>query len=372
VAAVTAAKARACAKIGPNLKSEPRALEKAANDYDGDFHLLCDLLRGSIVVDHFEDILTCFECLQRLADNGVIEIVRLKNRFKNGSAAGSGHCDGNVNVKFRGHVCEVQLQHRPFYELKQGQHEVYEVVRSLQIEGALPVEEVPNTAPMPIGVRATVLVLLFFSAAAGLWQATLYRYYNWAAFGTWNTKQGALADVHAALLMSPFLLLSCVSFERIWRMARSRSKTLTVVAQAASAVGIVVFGISFDLSLLVRVPDPNTWFEMVGWGGNFWKKENALGHGAGEQHTHLKPVEGSECLPMLMMPYIAVGLLFLRDAVQTLRREETGVRRRPRVGMIYGEFLGPHGIYFEHRPLALQVGGVVVHCVCSRCELYRC
>jgi hypothetical protein len=351
---------RACDKIGPSLKGEDRAREKAANDYDGDFHLLCDLLRGTIIVDLFQDILICFECLHRLEDDGVIRIVRMKNRFKNGSIAGSGYCDVNMNIEFMGHVCELQLQYRPFYELKDGQHEVYEIVRSLQIEGAL--EEVPDAAPLPNGVRATVLLLLLFSGSAGLWQSTLYRCYNWAAFGTWNSKQGAIADIHAALLMSPFLLLSYVSFERAWRMLRSRSKALAAVAQAVSAIGIVVFGLCFDVyvSSMLPVPNPDVWFAPPMHGGEQWKKGSPAVMGLLPSY-YLKPAVESERLHVLMIPYIFVGLLFLRDFAQTLLREKTGVRRRPRVGMIYDEFLGPHGIYFEQRLLALQVLGKGIH-----------
>jgi hypothetical protein len=159
--------------------------------------------------------------------------------------------------------------------------------------------------------------------------------------------------------MSPFLLLSYVSFERAWRMLRCRSKALAVAAQAASAVGIVVFGRCVDLSALLPVPDPDVWFPVDG-ATHGWKKESPIRFD-GDVSTYFRPAEGSECLPILMVPYVAVGLLFLRDLVQTLRREETGVRRRPRVGMVYDEFLGPHGIYFEHRLLALQVNGGVTY-----------
>ena len=346
---------RPCEKVGPNLKGEDRAREKAKNDYNGKFEQLCDLLRGIIVVDHYDDMLACFDCLKQLENEGTIRIIRLKNRFKNGSIAGAGYCDANVSIEFEGHVCEVQLQYRPFYDLKKGQHKVYEVVRSLQIEGAL--AEVPAATPIPFHERVTVVLLLLFVAVAGLWQCTLYRFYNWCSFGIWNAKDGELADVHAACLMTPFLLLSYVSMERLYRMLRCRNRSLTLAMQGISAVGIILFGFCFDASVLEQKPDPKAWFAL---GDGFWSQEyNYYAYGDASR-AYLKPPEGSECLSVVITPYVLVGALFLRDFAQTLRGKETGVRRRPRVGMVYDEFLGPHGEFFEHRLLLLQLMTVVL------------
>jgi hypothetical protein len=101
-------------KVGPNLKGEGRAREKAYKDYDSDFAKLCDLLRCTIVVDDYSGVLSCFATLSSLEEKGILQVVRIKNRFKNGSIAGAGYCDANISVNFRQHMCEVQLQYRPF------------------------------------------------------------------------------------------------------------------------------------------------------------------------------------------------------------------------------------------------------------------
>jgi hypothetical protein len=258
-------------------------------------------------------------------------------------------------VEFEGHACEVQLQCRPFYDLKKGQHKVYEVVRSLQIEGGL--AEIPEAASVPLLIRAVVFLLLLFSGAAGLWQSTLFRFYNWCSFGTWNANQDT-ADPHAAVLMIPFLMLFYVSLARVWRSLRCHSWGLVLAGQAASAVGIIVFGLQFDPAVLSVMPDA-AWNRVTGVEG-LWSQESYTWFTADETLTHLKDPEREENFSAVLIPHVMVGLLFLRDLASTLRWKGAGTRPRSRVGMLCDEFLGPRGVHFEHRLVVQQLTTVAL------------
>jgi len=71
-----------------NLKQGPRIMEKIKNDYGGDASLLKDLLRGSILCTTLRELLLVCAALQRLADEGVIRICQVKNRFRDAGSAG--------------------------------------------------------------------------------------------------------------------------------------------------------------------------------------------------------------------------------------------------------------------------------------------
>eukprot|EP00957_Ditylum_brightwellii_P165493 12599677-Ditylum_brightwellii.AAC.1 len=58
------------------LKTKARCVEKAENEYDGDFTRLIDIVRASIVVADEDQLLCVAKALQKE------KIVRLKNRFK--------------------------------------------------------------------------------------------------------------------------------------------------------------------------------------------------------------------------------------------------------------------------------------------------
>ena len=64
----------------------------------------------------------------------------------------------NMNVEFEGHICELQLQLRAFYELKKDAHSVYNVVRSLGVEGEL--GAIPETTKISRPHRFAVTFLM--------------------------------------------------------------------------------------------------------------------------------------------------------------------------------------------------------------------
>ncbi len=58
-------------------------------------------------------------------------------------------------------------------------HGAYKVVRSLDLEGDL--REIPKDTPMAWGHRLLVTAMLLSAMAAALYQALLYRFYQWAS-----------------------------------------------------------------------------------------------------------------------------------------------------------------------------------------------
>ena len=73
----------------------------------------------------------------------------------------------NMSVKFRGHVCEIQIQLAAILEVKHDGHAAYELVRSLELEDEL--EEGPTLADLAgacsPATRVGLGALRFFAAA---------------------------------------------------------------------------------------------------------------------------------------------------------------------------------------------------------------
>ena len=97
-----------------------RVLQKHALRIDGGapthFETACDIVRGSIVCASMGDLLVVLRLLLKMEAEGLIKIVRFKNRFKNPTAAG--WADAMLNYVCLGggaaaasHVCELQLVH---------------------------------------------------------------------------------------------------------------------------------------------------------------------------------------------------------------------------------------------------------------------
>ena len=84
----------------------------------------------------------------------------------------------SLNVDFRGHICEVQIHLKDFFNVKKNAHKTYAVVRSLQLEGEL--TEVPENITIPLWVEIACMFLHLNAAFIGIGQSTLYRFYHWA------------------------------------------------------------------------------------------------------------------------------------------------------------------------------------------------
>jgi hypothetical protein len=102
------------------LKHVFRVLQKHAIRVDGgkptEFETACDIVRGSTVCASMGDLLVVLRLLLKMEAEGLIKIVRFKNRFKNPTAAG--WADAMLNYVCLGggaaaasHVCELQLVH---------------------------------------------------------------------------------------------------------------------------------------------------------------------------------------------------------------------------------------------------------------------
>jgi len=352
-----------CERVGPNLKGISRAREKGRNDYNNHFEYLCDLVRFTIVCKDFRVLLIVYTVLYQLADDGVIIIVRNKNRFKNGSIAGAGYCDANINFSMQGHVCECQLQYLPFYNLKQGQHKVYEVVRSLQMEGAL--KTVPDDTPVPMIERVVCTTLILSSAMTAQWQSLLYMHYHWAGFATWNdSEQPVLASVHTALLITPFSLVTYVCLARLCRALSAQNKGVGMAAQAACAVLMVLLTIFLDPEVLLQTPNASQWTDI---GGGYWTQEQSawtvlMSVLAESNDVYLKAAERNDSTvvsAIVRIPYIIVALFFVRDLYASFLQTGSGRRIRSRTGMMYDQYLGPYGEYYQHRILVQQFVTVV-------------
>jgi hypothetical protein len=151
-----------------NLKSAARAQEKAILEYNGDFGLLKDLLRSSIVCQSLEEVERVWKVLQQLAADGVVEVSQVKNRFR-GKPMMSGYRDINANLKFKGHLCEVQIHCMSHYALKAEQHPVYVLCRTYGLVGELHdapcIESSKKPAPTTSRKVSLVLHLLRYLAA---------------------------------------------------------------------------------------------------------------------------------------------------------------------------------------------------------------
>ena len=154
-----------------NLKGDERAYAKALVDYGKDFRLLKDMLRGSIVCRDLNQLRRVWDEMEKLQKNGVLTIVQIKNRFR-GEPFPTGYRDLNCNVEFQGFICEIQVHCEAHYDLKDEQHVVYQLLRSLRLMGDMKKEQVAPDANVvrPLlwkRVAASVLRFMAFIYIAG-------------------------------------------------------------------------------------------------------------------------------------------------------------------------------------------------------------
>mmetsp|Transcript_11962 Transcript_11962/g.21192 ORF Transcript_11962/g.21192 Transcript_11962/m.21192 type:complete len:436 (-) Transcript_11962:48-1355(-) len=117
-------------KEGP-VKSKDRVLEKTANDYGGDVRQVVDVVRSSAVFHSLHELNNAVEALADLG--GEIRVVRVKDRLN--KPQGSGYRDVMLNLTVRsvadGLVVELQLHLRDIILLKDEEHRIYELLRTL-------------------------------------------------------------------------------------------------------------------------------------------------------------------------------------------------------------------------------------------------
>jgi len=126
------------------IKKGRRAIEKLLRSHWGDISLLVDVCRQCIVFDSATQLL---KCLRAIAADKEVIVERIKNRLHPDYNAkiSAGYRDCLVNIRvvtestcrmgIEGHVCEVQLLLRRFYELKSDEgHARYVIFRNFRGE----------------------------------------------------------------------------------------------------------------------------------------------------------------------------------------------------------------------------------------------
>ena len=121
--------------IVPGLKGMARACVKTAEKYGGSYVQLTDLCRMTFVCPTVE---TAMRVVEFIRDHPGWTVVRVKNRLDpvfDASATG-GYRDLLINArdKVNGHIVELQLTFKEFYEIKtRGGHAVYKLARLLEL-----------------------------------------------------------------------------------------------------------------------------------------------------------------------------------------------------------------------------------------------
>ena len=116
------------------MKTAKRSREKTRLEYDEDFRQLKDTLRGSIICGDMNDVWIVWKALKRLEVGGVLKVLQVKNRYR-GPPMPGGYRDINVNVRFDGIICEVQIHTAGHYALKRELHPSYKLCRSVGLVG---------------------------------------------------------------------------------------------------------------------------------------------------------------------------------------------------------------------------------------------
>ncbi|MGI2259304.1 GTP pyrophosphokinase [Shewanella sp. GXUN23E] len=112
-----------------DVKSRQRAGQKVAGKLQGDASQLTDIVRGTLIADSLDDLMTSFNTLEQQAN-----IVQLKNRFA--SPKRSGYRDLNLLIELpqTGMMAEVQLHLRKIADIKSGiEHQAYQEVQGIEL-----------------------------------------------------------------------------------------------------------------------------------------------------------------------------------------------------------------------------------------------
>lgn len=144
--------------IGP-LKTYKRASEKVEKEYEGDWSLVLDMVRSSIIFTTEEQLNLVVEKFESRQEENITDAnnigvyssndsavqtiewktVRFKNRYAQQNIAAGGYRDAlfniQVEVKMRNntvwsHICEVQLHMLDMYVHKEADHKFYEYFRT--------------------------------------------------------------------------------------------------------------------------------------------------------------------------------------------------------------------------------------------------
>jgi len=106
------------------LKGEQRLTEKVQNEYEGEWDRVCDVVRGSLAVDSYDDVHTLMENLKStMAEEGV-RFAKIKDRFNR--PLPSGYRDLMLVVTLpNGHHAELQVHIKSMLPAKKKGHVLY-------------------------------------------------------------------------------------------------------------------------------------------------------------------------------------------------------------------------------------------------------
>lgn len=108
-----------------SLKGFSRTEEKIAGKYKGDTSRIGDLVRGTLVIDHLDDLPAALEKIQARFPGAVIE-----NSYAPGAKGKSGYRDANINVEVGGIKAELQVNIPEMLEANSTiGHKLYEKAR---------------------------------------------------------------------------------------------------------------------------------------------------------------------------------------------------------------------------------------------------
>ena len=125
-------------EIHTSLKPIRGAREKVTVLLKNDASRLTDILRGCVICDDdMSEICRCFAFLRHLDAQGVIEVLEIDNKYRDGATL-SGYRFAKVVMKFRNFLVEVQILVRNFHDLIADSTPTYELVQSLNLVGAIP------------------------------------------------------------------------------------------------------------------------------------------------------------------------------------------------------------------------------------------
>ncbi|CAM9384613.1 unnamed protein product, partial [Ectocarpus sp. 13 AM-2016] len=108
----------------------PDSVMRKAERFNGNVGKIADMARAAVVCGTPDDLERAYTVI--MARLNPQDVLRVKNGFSSDWMP-SGYRDVKVNPVVNGHLCEIQLHLREFFELKDGQHTVYEWARELPV-----------------------------------------------------------------------------------------------------------------------------------------------------------------------------------------------------------------------------------------------
>ena len=298
--------------LGPNVKSIVRCEEKTRLEYDGNALRLKDPLRCSVIFPALDALCAGWAVMLELEAQGVIQILQVKNRIRQRQ---SGYKDININVRFRGLVCEVQLHIRDYFELKREAHDSYEICRSLNLCGPLLIlQDEGPIVPLPMPYRAGIFALRFACSVFACMMAFFYLPFIHLGL-LLPTQPPVLKFMFGLALTMPF---SMVSFLAARDGLRTEPPRIAVPAVAAVCALLLCFPVML------------------------FPQSGSFQHGS-----------------FIIMSGAAVfGLLHFGAALLSLHWCHRN-RPRSRVALVYDRVLGLAGTHFVPKVVSLQLFATV-------------